>query len=217
MEYKQVTFELLAHDTVRVTTMKPRNLVIYFDPFKLPREGSLPKADVLFITHPHYDHCSVEDVRRVVQKKTEIVTVPDTQSKLSRLDVAAVHLVRPGQELSVRGLSVRAVPAYNNDKEFHPKENEWVGFVVSVEDVSVYFAGDTDLTPEMQQLPRIDVAFLPVSGTYVMTAEEAAKAAMLIQPQVAVPMHYGSVVGSSQDAERFKSLLEGEVRVELLH
>ncbi|MBD3209711.1 MBL fold metallo-hydrolase [Candidatus Woesearchaeota archaeon] len=208
MDYQHLSVELLGHDSIRVRTTKPESLYVYFDPYQLDNTVALPKADVLFITHTHYDHCSVEDIKKIIQKNTVIVTVPDAQSKLVNMDVAEVALVRPGKTLDVKGLHVTAVPAYNTNKPFHPKENEWVGFIVDFAGVSVYVAGDTDVIPEMNSFPKIDVAFLPVSGTYVMTADEAAKAAEVLKPQVAVPMHYGVVVGSASDAEKFKSLLE---------
>lgn len=217
MEYQHVSLELLGHDSVRVITTKPTTKYLYFDPFKLSVDKALPKADYLFITHTHYDHCSIEDIKKIIKKETIIITVPDAQSKLVQMDVAAVKLMTPGQELTLEGINITAVPAYNVDKQFHLKENEWVGFIVNIEGISVYVAGDTDFIPEMQTFPKIDIAFLPVSGTYVMTAEEAVKAALTIKPRIAIPMHYGSIVGSNADAEKFKVLLEQtSIKTEIL-
>ncbi|MFP4524707.1 MAG: MBL fold metallo-hydrolase [Candidatus Woesearchaeota archaeon] len=201
MEYQGLTLERLEHDTVRITTKD--NKYIYFDPYKLPSEGALPKADVIFITHTHFDHCSVEDLKKIIQKSTVIIAVPDAQSKLADMEVAEVKLVKPKDEFSVGNLKVQVLPAYNPDKPFHPKEHEWVGYLVEADGVKVYMAGDTDLIPEMNDFPEMDVAFLPVSGTYVMTAEEAANAAAILEPKLAIPMHYGSVVGSESDAQHF--------------
>ncbi|MFO8015935.1 MAG: MBL fold metallo-hydrolase [Candidatus Woesearchaeota archaeon] len=176
--------------------------VIYIDPYKV--SGSPEKADIILVTHNHYDHCSVEDIKKLIKPETIIVTVPDCQSKVSGMEVANVTLMRPGDKASIKGTMVEAVHAYNNNKQFHPKENEWVGFIVTINGKRIYHAGDTDLIPEMKQLQNIDLALLPVSGTYVMTAEEAAQAVDSFRPKTAVPMHYGSVVGTLQDAERFR-------------
>lgn len=185
--------------------------VIYIDPFKI-KGGE--KADLIMITHEHYDHCSIEDLNRIAKPDTIIVTVPDCQSKLSSLKIANVTLVRPGDKVNIKGTIVEAVPAYNTNKKFHPKANEWVGFIVTINGKRVYHAGDTDYIPEMKNLKNIDIALVPVSGTYVMTAEEAANAVNDFKPKTAIPMHYGSIVGQSSDAEKFKSL--AKVRVEIL-
>ena len=189
--------ELLKHDSVKIKN----NVVIYIDPFKI-EEGE--KADLILVTHQHYDHCSREDIAKLQKNDTVIVTVADCQSKLN--NSIHVKLVKPGDVVEVKGVKIEAVPAYNIGKPFHPKENAWVGFVVEVDGKRIYHAGDTDLIPEMSRLKGIDIALLPVSGTYVMTAEEAAKAASIIKPGVSVPMHYGEIVGSKSDAEKFKEL-----------
>ncbi len=185
--------------------------VIYFDPFKIDTKE---KADIIFITHEHFDHCSEDDIKTIVQPSTVIVTVPGNQSKLSSLDsqIAEIKLVKPGDTLTVQEITIEVIPAYNVNKSFHPKSNEWVGFVVDVDGEKIYHAGDTDLIPNMSSV-QCDIALLPVSGTYVMTAEEAAKAAAQINPQIAVPMHYGDIIGNENDARRFKTLCECEVRI----
>lgn len=188
---------LLKHDTVKIKN----SVVIYIDPFKVDDEE---KADLILITHEHYDHCSREDIAKLMKDDTVIVTVADCQSKLN--GSKHVRLVGPGDSLDVKGIKIEAVRAYNIGKPFHPKENDWVGFVLEVDGKRIYHAGDTDLIPEMKDLRDIDIAFLPVSGTYVMTAEEASNAALLIRPKVAVPMHYGVIVGKRSDAERFKEI-----------
>ncbi|MCD6463905.1 MBL fold metallo-hydrolase [Candidatus Woesearchaeota archaeon] len=178
---------------------------IMLDPFKISRQV---KADIVLITHEHFDHCSVEDLEKVVTTETIIVCPPDCQSKLARVNVKEVLPISPGKTVSVKGVTIRAVPAYNTNKPFHPKENEWVGYVLTIDGVTIYHAGDTDLIPEMKELQNIDIAMLPVSGTYVMNAQEAAEAVKIIKPKIAIPMHYGSIVGSLQDAEKFKQELE---------
>ena len=186
--------------------------VVYFDPWRLDQE-SLPTADLVLVSHEHGDHCSPDDVARVSGPQTVIVASETAAPQLK----GDVRVMRPGDELTVGEVVVQAVPAYNVNKfrspgnPFHPRSALHNGYVVTVGGASVYFGGDTDLIPEMADI-ECDVALLPVSGTYVMTAEEAAEAAKVIQPQVAVPMHYGAgVAGTHDDATRFEALYGGKV------
>lgn len=188
-------------------------LVLYFDPWKV--SGEPHDADLILVGHPHFDHLEPADVARVAKPETVIVTVADCAERLKAAGIAAeVQVVKPGDRVEVRGVAIEAVPAYNPQKSFHLKESGWVGFIVEMGGMRLYHAGDTDFIPEMRGL-KTDVALLPVSGTYVMTAEEAAQAAQAINPKVAVPMHYGSVVGTAADAQRFHKLSGGLV-VEVL-
>jgi L-ascorbate metabolism protein UlaG (beta-lactamase superfamily) len=173
---------------------------IYIDPFDLG-EG-LPPADIILITHDHFDHLSPADIAKIIKPTTVVVTVPAALARLPKEGV--VRTVKPGDTLTVEGVLIEAVPAYNIGKQFHPKEKGYVGFIIHSGARSIYHAGDTDLIPEMKDF-KVDVALLPVGGTYTMTASEAAKAANIIKPKVAIPMHYGSVVGSPGDAQTFKA------------
>jgi L-ascorbate metabolism protein UlaG (beta-lactamase superfamily) len=192
---------------------------VYFDPWHLAQDVSsaaaLPIADLVLVSHEHGDHCSPHDIELVSGPKT-VVVANQTAAALLQGDV---RVMRPGDELAVGEVAVRAVPAYNLNKfrspgnPFHPQAALHNGYVVTVGGVRVYFAGDTDPIPEMSHI-ECDVALLPVSGTYVMTAEEAAEAAKVIQPKVAVPMHYGAgVAGTQDDAARFWSLYTGVVKI----
>jgi L-ascorbate metabolism protein UlaG (beta-lactamase superfamily) len=187
--------------------------VIYFDPWRLGR--GLPVADIVFVSHEHGDHCSPKDVEYISGPHTVIVANETAAPQLS----GDVRMMRPGEDLIIGEVTVKAVPAYNVDKfrspgvPFHPQSSRHNGYVVTIDGESLYFAGDTDCIPEMAAF-ECDVALLPVSGTYVMTAKEAAEAARTIRPQVAVPMHYGAgVAGEASDAQRFKTLYDGEVYV----
>jgi len=194
----------LGHDSFRVDAGK----TVYFDPYQIQ---SGPKADLILISHDHFDHCSPEDVARIQKPKTVILTEKDSAKKLK----GDVRVMKPGDSLVVEGIKVEAVPSYNMDKDFHPRKNGWLGFVVEVEGVRIYHTGDCDFIPEMKSL-KVDIALLPVSGTYVMTAEQAVQAALAINPKLAIPMHYGAIVGDEQDALRFKKALAGKVEVQIL-
>jgi L-ascorbate metabolism protein UlaG (beta-lactamase superfamily) len=188
-------------------------VVVYFDPWRIA--GAPHDADLVLISHSHYDHLSPEDVAKVATARTTIVTVQDCVEKLRQAQVpGTIRVVKPGDRLQLVGANVEAVPAYNTNKEFHKKESGWVGFILTLDGVRVYHAGDTDYIPEMSTF-QAEVALLPVSGVYVMTAEEAALAVKAIAPRVSVPMHYGSIVGTEADARRFQKLAVGSV-VEIL-
>lgn len=180
--------------------------VVYVDPWKIrkPEPG-----DMILITHGHFDHFSLEDINRLRKPGTVVVAPADCAEKIG----PEVRTVKPGDTVAAEGVSVEAVAAYNVNKDYHPPANRWVGYVITIGGLRIYHAGDTDLIPEMKNLKDIDVALLPVGGTYTMTAEEAALAANTIRPKVAVPFHYGAVVGSQSDAERFKKLCKVPVEI----
>jgi L-ascorbate metabolism protein UlaG (beta-lactamase superfamily) len=197
----------LGHDAFRIDGPP----TVYFDPYELS-EGQ-PKADLILISHDHRDHCSPEDISKIQGEETTIVTVAAAADKLS----GDVRVVGPGDILQVKGIALEAVPAYNVNKfrspgePFHPKEAGYVGFVVTLDGKRIYHAGDTDPIPEMANLKAIDIAFLPVSGIYVMTANEAVEACETIGPRVAIPMHVGRGIGSPEAAETFKEKAPADV------
>jgi L-ascorbate metabolism protein UlaG (beta-lactamase superfamily) len=188
--------------------LKAGGINIYFDPFQL--KGDLPKADLLLITHDHFDHCSPEDIAKIVTPETEIITEPQSAEKLS----GRVRTMAPGESCEINNIKIEAVASYNTNKKFHPQANKWLGFIITVDGVRIYHAGDTDYIPEMKDI-KADIALLPVSGTYVMTADEAVQAALAINPQVAIPMHFGAIVGELSDAENFAKALENKIRVDI--
>lgn len=189
------TIHWLGHDSFRIDG----DVTIYIDPWRLA-PGS-PPADLILVTHEHSDHFSPDDIDLIRTARTEVVANATVAAKLS----GRIHVVKPGDRLTVLGVGLQVLPAYNLNKKFHPREKGHVGYVLTVDGQRIYHAGDTDAIPEMQDL-RPDIALLPVSGTYVMDAAEAVDAVKLLRPGLAIPMHYGAIVGSEADALRFQQL-----------
>jgi len=183
--------------------------IVYIDPWKLG--DGLPPADLILITHGHRDHLSPEDVAKVRQASTIIVASASCADQVQ----GQVKAVQPGDALELAGVSIQVVPAYNTDKPNHPREAGHVGYIVAMDGTRVYHAGDTDVIPEMADV-ACDVALLPTGGTYTMNAEQAAEATGLIKPGVVVPMHWGDIVGSTQDVERMRKLLPAGIALEVL-
>lgn len=212
MKYQNLEILRLNHSAFKIKNKK----IIYLDPFQIAPDE---KADIIFITHEHFDHCSLEDIRKILSENTKIVASLLCQNELKDLKIKEIKYVKPFENFEIEGIKVETVPAYNLNKfrapgkVFHPKEEPRVGYVLEIEGIMIYHAGDTDNIPEMANLKNIDLALLPVSGTYVMTAEEAVEAVKVISPKLAIPMHYGAIVGSIDDANKFKSLSPVKVEV----
>ena len=205
------SIEVLCHSCIKFN----KGEVIYFDPFKI--EKNYNDADVIFITHDHYDHYSEEDIDKVVKEGTIIVAPEDLLTKLLKkgFERDNMVLVTPNQKYTVKGIEFQTIPAYNVNKQFHPKANEWVGYVLKIDGVTYYIAGDTDITEENKKV-KCDVAFVPVGGTFTMDYKEAAELINEIKPKIAVPTHYGSIVGEKSDGVSFSKLVSPEIEVEVL-
>lgn len=194
--------EVLCHSSIKISKGK----VIYIDPFKIDKNYN--DADIIFITHDHYDHYSEEDIDKVRKSDTVIVAPEELLTKLLRKGFRQNYIItiEPDEEDIVEGIKFETIPAYNTNKQFHPKENGWVGYIIELAGNRYYIAGDTDITEENKKV-KCDVAFVPVGGTYTMDFKEAAQLINIIKPKFAIPVHYGSVVGSKQDATDFIKLL----------
>ncbi len=200
----------LKHDAF---LLKGDGVVVAIDPYEL---RSVPeKADLVLITHDHFDHCDPNSVRLVAKPDAVIIAPQKAAAKLGK----NVQVVKAGDVLTEKGVTVKVVPAYNVRPErqrFHPKNYGGVGYLITLAGKTIYHTGDTDLIPEMDNLGQVDIALLPVSGTYVMDAQEAAEAVKRIKPTHVIPMHYGSIVGSKADAEKFAQLVAGQTTVHIL-
>lgn len=186
----------LGHSSIKIKADR----VIYIDPWKLKDKE---KADVILISHSHGDHLSPSDVKKIQKDETVIITTADCASQLS----GNIRTVSPGDVVHVYDISVEAVPSYNISKAFHPAASGWVGFVITLSGKRIYYAGDTDFVPELKNI-KADIMIMPVGGTYTMTAEEAAQAVNLVHPEAAIPIHWGDIVGSAADADKFKRLCQ---------
>lgn len=193
--------EVLCHSSIKITGSK----TIYIDPFKILENYN--DADYIFCTHSHYDHFSKEDIVKLLKPKTIIITVKDAkEAAVELVGEERVIIVEPNREYVVNNLKFTTTYSYNLNKNFHPKQNEWVGFIINLDNVLYYIAGDTDNIPEVQNV-QCDVALLPVGGTYTMTAKEAAELANCIQAKYVVPTHYGDIVGEKTDGQKFANLV----------
>ncbi|MCM1084612.1 MAG: MBL fold metallo-hydrolase [Clostridium sp.] len=202
--YDEVT--VLVHSSIRITGDK----TIYFDPYNI--EENSKDADFIFITHDHYDHFSPKDIEKIKKEATMLVMPASMEKQAAKTGISDEHtmLMLPGEAREINGISVEAVAAYNTLKPFHTKGKQFLGYVVTMNQTRYYIAGDTDINDENKQV-KCDVAVVPVGGMYTMDAKEAAKLVNIIKPQMAIPSHYGSVVGSMKDADRFLSLVDKEI------
>lgn len=205
----QPNIEWLGHDSFRLSD---GGKVVYIDPWKLKKHE--PKADVILITHDHYDHYSQEDIEKLSKKDTIVIAPAHGTEQLK----GNVRTARPHDSVTAAGIPIEIVPAYNLNKfkepgkVFHPKEKSYVGYILTLGGKRIYHTGDTDHIPEMNSV-KCDIALVPVSGTYVMTAQEAATAVNQFKPGMAIPMHFDDIVGSRKDAEEFKKLCKVPVEI----
>lgn len=202
---------LLTHSSIRIAKDK----IIYVDPFKIDKEYN--DANFVFCTHSHFDHFSIEDIKKVITENTKIITVSETKNKLLEIGFKEeeIIIVKPNAKYKIEDLCFDTISAYNLKKAFHPKKNNWIGYNIYIDKNWYYIAGDTDDTKEARKV-KCDVAFIPVGGTYTMNYKEAANLANIIKPKVVIPTHYGSLVGSRDDAKMFASNLDPSIDCEIM-
>lgn len=202
---------VLKHNSIKIKKEK----IIYIDPFQI--DISAHDADLILCTHSHYDHFSPKDILAVANESTVIITTPDCQQEVEKMGFLEdnVYYAKPYDEIDFEGIEIKTVPAYNKHKEFHPKKNNWLGYLIKLDNNIYYIAGDTDKTKEACEV-ECDVAFLPIGGTYTMDYLEAAALTKKIKPKFVIPTHYGSIVGDAECGILFKELInEKETKCEI--
>lgn len=184
--------------------------IIYIDTYEMQEEKH--DADIILITHTHYDHFSLKDIEKV-KKENTILVGPEGIEKVQKIGFIKenIKIVKPNESYKIEGIKVETVPAYNLHKKFHPKENQWVGYILNLQGQRYYIAGDTDNIEEIRNI-KCDVAFVPIGGTYTMDAKEAASLVNVMQPKIVVPTHYGSIVGKKEDAQIFAQKLKANIQ-----
>lgn len=206
MDVNGIGIEYLGHSGFVIVCKEGKRIAI--DPYNV--SDKVDKVDYILITHSHYDHCSIKDIQKLSKDGTIIITPADAQSKITKVENVHMEVIEVGDEMQLGKVRVEAIAAYNVGKDFHPKSEGWLGYILKIDNLVIYHAGDSDLTPEMRRLSgygkkgNFFVVILPVSGTYVMNPVEAVEAASLLNPSLAIPMHYGAgVVGTVEDAKEF--------------
>lgn len=203
--------KVLCHSSIKIES---EGKIIYSDPFRVKENKD--DADLIVITHSHYDHFSEEDINKIKNEKTKILTTSDLFDRTVKLGFKKedIIVVNPSNLYKVEDIEIETIPAYNTNKKFHPKENAWVGYILKLEDKKIYIAGDTDITEENKKI-KCDIALVPIGGTYTMTYEEAAELVNTINPNLAIPIHYAEIVGEKEDAKKFKELVNSNIKVEI--
>ena len=195
-------YEVIHHASIKFSG----NKVIYFDPYKIDEE--LHDADLIFITHDHYDHYDLDSINKIKKDTTKII-LPKCLEKDDHYLV-----VEPDKEYEVDGIKFNTVSSYNTNKSFHPKEKKYVGYNIILDGVSYYIMGDTDRTQEAEEV-KTDVCFVPIGGTFTMTVDEAIDYINDLKPKVAIPIHYGLIVGDKTFGDTFKDKVDDDIKVEI--
>ncbi len=201
--------EVFSQSSIKIKKSK----IVYFDPFKIDTEYH--DADYIFITHNHYDHYDVESIRKVIKDNSMIIVPKSIYDEVfSSFSNYTIYPVEPLNSYDI-GIRFDTIRAYNNSKQFHPKDNNWLGYIIYLDNLSYYVMGDTDDTVDAREV-KCDVLFIPIGGTYTMNKEEAIFYTNFIKPKVVIPIHYGSIVGNMSDGEYFISHLDNDIKSYLL-
>lgn len=200
---------LFKHNSIKITG----DFNIYIDPFEIDNETK--DADIIFITHSHYDHFSIKDILKIKNENTIIVSTKDTYQELIKyFDSNKVIIVIPNNSYEVLGIKFDTVRAYNVNKSFHPIDNDWVGYIINIDNTKYYIMGDTDINDDVLKV-KCDVLFIHIGGTYTMNYKEAASYTNTINPKIVIPTHYGLIVGDSKLGQEFKSLINNNISCEI--
>ena len=200
----------LGHSTIKISKDK----IIYIDPYNI--KESYNDADIIFVTHNHYDHFSIEDIKKCMNDNTKLVVTKDLyQNTLKLFEKNNITTVLPNNNYNIENINFSTIPSYNINKNFHPKGNNWVGYIINIDNIIYYIAGDTDITNEAKKV-KCDVAFLPIGGTFTMDYKEAATLANIIKPKIVIPIHYGTLVGTKEDAINFKANINDYIKCDFL-
>lgn len=184
---------------------------IYIDPLNITKNVM---AQYVFITHPHWDHFSINDINKIITKNTQIICPLSMKDEINNIFDNPITFVQPNQQYTIDGLKFSTIPSYNLDKQFHLKQYNWVGYVLDIKGVKVTITGDTDLTPELKKV-KTDILLLPIGGTFTMDYKQAAQAVNIIKPKKVIPVHYGEVVGNAKMAQKFKQLINKDIECEI--
>ena len=201
--------ELIIHSCIKFSGDK----IIYFDPFKIKEEKH--DADIIFITHSHYDHYSIDDINKVKNNNTILVVPLSMKDDIKSNNYSNVIYVEPNKSYNIEDINFDTIPSYNTNKQYHKKENNWVGYIITINNIKYYIAGDTDETDENMKV-NCDVAFLPIGGVFTMDYKEAAHLCNTIKPSIVVPIHYGSIVGDIELGEKFCKLIDNNIKCVLM-
>ena len=180
------------------------NKILYFDPYEI--KDDMHDADIIFITHNHYDHFDIESINKIKNENTIIVAPKSMENVINKLDFKDYVYLNPFEETSIDNIFIKGVPAYNINKPFHPRSNNWLGYIITYNGISYYIAGDTDKIEEAENV-KCDIAFVPIGGHFTMDAYEASELIKIIKPKEVIPIHYGSIVGNIDDAKKLKEFL----------
>ena len=186
--------------------------ILYFDPYKIEEESH--DADIIFITHEHYDHFDIDSINNIKNDNTIVVCPKSMEEVVSQIEFKEYYYLNPNDEITINDIIINAIRAYNIDKPFHSKDNNWLGYVITYNDITYYVAGDTDKTPDNEEV-KCDIAFLPIGGHFTMDVTKASELLKIINPKIVIPTHYGSIVGSIDDGLKLKKLLS-ETNIELV-
>ena len=199
---------LLFHSSIKIAGEK----VIYCDPFEIDEESH--DADIILISHDHHDHFSPNDIKKVMNEDTIIITPLSGEEKAKELTNNVISL-KPYGYINVEGVDIDCIPAYNISKQFHPKENDWLAFIITMNEEVIFIAGDSDVNEDNLKV-KCDIALVPIGGKYTMDAHEAASLVNTIKPKIAIPTHYGSVAGNKEDEDIFKKEVSEDIEVKVL-